>query len=77
MAGLLVIARMPVLRDGETGLLVPPEDAAAMAGAVRRLLDDPGLAGSLSTNGRRLAESCGWATVRSQWAALFDEVCHA
>jgi len=66
-----------LLRDGETGLLVPPEDAAAMAGAVRRLLDDPGLAGSLSTNGRRLAESCGWATVRSQWAALFDEVCHA
>jgi glycosyltransferase involved in cell wall biosynthesis len=66
-----------LLCDGETGLLVPAEDAAAMADAVRRLVEQPALAGALSANGRRLAESCGWATVRDQWAALFDEVCHA
>ena len=66
-----------LLRDGETGLLVPAEDAPAMAAAVHRLLDDPALAAALSANGRRLAESCGWATVRGQWAALFAEVCHA
>ena len=63
-----------LLRDGETGLLVPAEDAAAMADAIRRLIDRPELAAALSANGRRLAESCGWATVRDQWAVLFDEV---
>jgi glycosyltransferase involved in cell wall biosynthesis len=30
-----------ILRDGETGLLVPPDDAGAFADAVAALLDDP------------------------------------
>jgi glycosyltransferase involved in cell wall biosynthesis len=30
-----------MLVDGETGLLVPPDDAAALAGALGRLVDDP------------------------------------
>ncbi len=38
-----------IIRDGETGLLVPPADPDALAGAVRRLLEAPALA-------RRLAE---------------------
>jgi glycosyltransferase involved in cell wall biosynthesis len=33
-----------VLHDGETGLLVPPEDAQALADACLRLLGDPDLA---------------------------------
>ncbi len=66
-----------LLRDGETGLLVPDGDVAAMAGAVRRLLDEPELAGALSANGRRLAESCAWEPVKARWEALFAEVIHA
>lgn len=66
-----------LLRDGETGLLVPDGDAAAMAQAIRRLLNEQELAVALSTNGRRLAESCAWEPVRGQWEALFDEVLHA
>ncbi len=66
-----------LLRDGETGLLVPSEDVAAMAAAVRRLLAEPLLAAKLSANGRRLAESCAWDAVRVKWVELFDEVAHA
>jgi glycosyltransferase involved in cell wall biosynthesis len=38
---------------GETGLLVPPEDAAALAKALERLIADPGLRSRLGTAGRR------------------------
>jgi glycosyltransferase involved in cell wall biosynthesis len=38
------VSSLPELvADGETGLLVPPDDAAALAGAVERALADPAL----------------------------------
>jgi len=43
-----------IVADGETGLLVPPDDAPALATAVTRLLDDPGTYGE---EGRRRAHS--------------------
>ncbi len=43
-----------IVADGETGLLVTPNDAAALAAAVTRVLDDPG---SYGEQGRRRAES--------------------
>jgi len=42
---------------GQTGLLVPPADPVALAGAVRALLDDPARAARLGTAGRARAES--------------------
>jgi glycosyltransferase involved in cell wall biosynthesis len=43
-----------LVRDGETGLLVPPEDPDALATALSRLLDDGELARDLGRAGRRL-----------------------
>jgi glycosyltransferase involved in cell wall biosynthesis len=40
-----------IVRDGSTGLLVPAGDAAALAGAVRRLADDPDQAAALAASG--------------------------
>jgi glycosyltransferase involved in cell wall biosynthesis len=61
-AGLPVVASAvggvpELVRDGETGLLVPPGDAAALGAALARLVADPALAGRLGAGGRRLAES--------------------
>jgi glycosyltransferase involved in cell wall biosynthesis len=42
------------VRDGETGLLVRPEDPAALAAAIRGVLADPELRRRLGENGRRL-----------------------
>jgi hypothetical protein len=40
-------------RDDETGLLVPPNDPGALAGAIGRLLDDPDLRSRLGDAGRQ------------------------
>jgi glycosyltransferase involved in cell wall biosynthesis len=57
-AGLVVIGTTTggtpeILEDGVNGLAFPPGDAAALAGAVVRLLETPGLAGELAAKGRR------------------------
>jgi glycosyltransferase involved in cell wall biosynthesis len=46
-----------VLADGVHGLLVRPDDAGGLAGALRRLLDDPAQAARLGAAARQRAES--------------------
>jgi phosphatidylinositol alpha-1,6-mannosyltransferase len=45
------------VRDGETGILVDAERPAAVAEALRRLLDDPGLRRRMGGAGRRAVET--------------------
>lgn len=42
-----------LVRDGETGLLVPADDPAALSAALRRLIDDPELASRVAAEGER------------------------
>jgi glycosyltransferase involved in cell wall biosynthesis len=43
--------------DGECGLLVEPANEEALAAAIRRVLEDPGLAARLALAGRRKVEN--------------------
>ncbi len=53
---------------------MPDDDDQAMTEAIHRLLDHPELAGRLSVNGRRLAESVSWEHLRPQWEGLFADL---
>jgi glycosyltransferase involved in cell wall biosynthesis len=50
-----IVGVRTVVRDGETGLLVPPEDEAGLADAVSRVLSDRELAERLGRAGRKHA----------------------
>ncbi|HZF08578.1 MAG TPA: glycosyltransferase family 4 protein [Thermoanaerobaculia bacterium] len=50
-------AAAEVVADGETGLLVDPDDPAELAAALSRLLDDPEVARRLGEAGRRRCET--------------------
>jgi phosphatidylinositol alpha-1,6-mannosyltransferase len=56
------------VQDGVTGILVDPESPEAVAGAVRRLLDDRALAAQLGRAGRRAVEE------RFNWDRVVGEL---
>ena len=62
-----------ILRDGEDGLLVPPEDVDALAAALRRLILDPDLRRRLGQAGARNVRRFHSDAVVAQWDALIGE----
>jgi len=56
--------------DGETGLLVDPNDPAAVAGAIGDLLLDPGRASQLGQAGAARARNYAWASIARQLGEL-------
>ena len=64
-----------VVDDGVTGLLVPPDDPAALAGALNRLLRDPGRAEAMGRAGReRAVTEFSWETVAAQTVTLYESL---
>jgi starch synthase len=64
-----------VVSDGETGLLVPPDDPGALAGALSSLLGDPDRAAAMGRLGReRAVTHFGWPAIAAQTAALYAEL---
>jgi rhamnosyl/mannosyltransferase len=65
-----------VNQDGVTGLVVPPRDTAALAGAVKRLLADPALREQLGEAGRRRVErDFSNENMVRRMLALYRETC--
>ena len=67
-----------IVKDGETGLLVPPGDDDAMARAALRLLEEPGLALKLSRAARACCiERFTWPAVEAAWLRVYRELAGA
>ncbi|WP_309643484.1 glycosyltransferase [Phenylobacterium sp.] len=63
-----------LIRDGEDGLLVPVDDAQALAAAVNRMLADPALRAGLARAGAaRVEAEFSQAAVVAQWRDLFAD----
>lgn len=60
-----------MVRRGETGCIVPPEDPLAIAEAVIGLLEDPERAQQLARHAREEAERYTWFRVRDSWGSVY------
>ena len=60
-----------MVRQRETGVLVPPRDPQAMADAVAELLGEPELAGRLARRARQEAAAYTWPRVRAAWGEVY------
>lgn len=63
-----------VVRDGETGLLVPDSDPAALAEGLRRVLVEPELRDRLGAQGQRVARRYSWRRVASGNLNLYRQL---
>lgn len=64
-----------IVKDGKTGWLVPPGDAAALAGAIRDCMRSPDRARALAEAGRaHVKREFGWPEVIRRLKALYADV---
>lgn len=57
--------------DGRNGLLIPAEDASALAATMRGLMADPTLRSRLGQAGREWAERFDWSVISAQYSAVY------
>jgi glycosyltransferase involved in cell wall biosynthesis len=68
------VGGMPeIVRDGVDGVVVPPEDPAALAGAIDRLVADPSARGAIGMAGqRRVVEQFGADQLVAKTLAMYQ-----
>jgi glycosyltransferase involved in cell wall biosynthesis len=62
------------IKNGETGLLVPPENVTALAEGMRQLLSDKKLRTILGQNGYRWAETFSWDTIAHNQEQFYIDI---
>ncbi|MCF7844308.1 MAG: glycosyltransferase family 4 protein [Kiritimatiellales bacterium] len=63
-----------IVTDGETGILVDPDDADAASMALAKLLVDEDLRRKLSEAGKGNAANYDWAQIATKYSAVYDSL---
>lgn len=64
-----------IVKDGETGFLVPPRDSSAITKKVQQLYEDTALRAKMATTARKnIGDTLSWEGVSRQYDDLFDEL---
>jgi len=61
-----------IVEDGQTALLVPPDNEGEMAQAILKLRSDSELYANLQENGCRAVAQYSWDKIKPQWLALYQ-----
>ena len=77
VVGTRIPGLVDAVRDGETGLLAEAEDVEGIAGAMLRLLREPGLRAELGAAGRRWAQRFRWDRIAADQERVYEEVAAA
>lgn len=77
-AGLPVVAttisgNKDIVKDGQSGLLVPPSDSQSLAGAVVQILADPHLKSSMGAEGHRQIQPFHWRNIAKSYLDVYEE----
>ena len=63
-----------IIDNGRTGLLVPPQDIAALADGMTRLIENPAERRAMGAAARADSDRFSMARVRDDWERLFTEL---
>ncbi len=64
----------PMLQDGESARLVPPEEPALLAAAVTEVMDDPALRARLAAGALALSRQFEWETIARRHVAAYSQL---
>ncbi len=66
--------QLPLLRDGENCLLVPPDDPRALADTIQRAIASPELRAKIGAGARALAQHFTWDQIAQQHLELYRRI---
>ena len=62
-----------VIRDSGAGTIVPPDDAAALADAICRIVSDQELRERFSASGKRFVKQFDWPEIAGQLVSIYEK----
>ncbi len=65
-----------IVNDGETGLLIAPDDVEAAANVIKKLLEGDDLRRKLLENGQKHAQNYDWGVIAKRYKEIYDTISH-